>query len=596
MLRITPKLRKHLQDNFALKADASDAEARELVTEKMLAGELEVKTINDLTAAEASETEDRLSAAIAKAMAPLTEQFTKAIEAVGSKQNAGGETATETDATKVAEIEAAKTAGRRELVTKMAELYGISEADAEAKLPAVSTAAKGYGMAGAAGAGENETFARTKEVVERFKHNPTAATWDKRSPDMLKKHLGGNLPQVLNSGEGEASRDLEMPTERSKAIAGAWFKHLAVKAFKQAGRSIPADRQLTPLDKDLIRYAAHECKFVGPIGFRGDPAVIDDGGALAWCDGNRLKDISLWGRGDSAELLVKSILDDSTSGGLEAVPIEFDDNFIVTPLLEGELFPLVNLRTVSRRRIEATKFGNFTMSWGTAEGTQISLFNTDSFISAFDTTIHPVTGAVLVGLDFLADSPLNIGSIMVSEWGKTFRKEMDDVIADGNGTNRPTGIFQTSGFNAVSSAGGAGTAPQIGDYESLYFDIPKEYRNAPGARFIYLSTDTSYKRARGIPVDSSNDARRIFGMDQKSYTIFDNPYRVTSASGVTNAEIAGCMINFYRMYRRQGLEVRVVTEDADLARSNEQLLVVRARFGGQMEFGTAIAKITDGQA
>jgi hypothetical protein len=130
----------------------------------------------------------------------------------------------------------------------------------------------------------------------------------------------------------------------------------------------------------------------------------------------------------------------------------------------------------------------------------------------------------------------------------------------------------------------------------LYFGIPKEYRNSPGARFIYVSTDTSYKRARGIPVDSSNDARRIFGMDQKSYTVFDNPYRITSAAGVTNAEIAGVMMNYYRMYRRQGVEVRVETGGESLARTNQQLIVVRARYGGQMEFGAAMAKITDSQA
>jgi HK97 family phage major capsid protein len=254
----------------------------------------------------------------------------------------------------------------------------------------------------------------------------------------------------------------------------------------------------------------------------------------------------------------------------------------------------VTLRTVSRRRIEASKFSNFTLTWGTGEGTSISLFDTDSFISAFDTNIHPVTGAVLVGFDFMSDSPLNIGSILMNEWGKTFRKEMDDVIADGNGTDRPTGIFQTSGFTAVSSAGGAGAAPTVGDYEALYFDIPKQYRDR--GRFIYLSTDVSYKRAIGIPVKSTYDDRRVFGMDHKKYEIFGNPYRVTQAAGVTNAEIAGVMIAYYRMYRRQGMEVRVISDDWQLARTNEEGLVVRARFGGQMEFGAAMTKITDGQA
>lgn len=601
MLNITAKLRKHLTEKFSLKADASDAEARELVMAKVMAGEFDTKTLADLTAAEATEAEGRVEAMVAKAMAPFADQFTKALAALGTKPATPAETEADV-AAKAAAAEATKAAERKELVTKMASLHGISEAEAEAKLATAGLGAKGYAMAAAGGAVDpnGDTFARIKSVVERYDHTPTAALRRKGMGGLTLGHdgrpLAENMPVTIDTGDGDnlSSRSLNMPTERSKAIAGAWIKWLGYKHYKATGRSIPTACQLSERDRQLIQYAAHECKFVGPIGFSGDPGVLDDGGAMAWCDGNRLDEIS----GKSFDLLRKSILDDALSGGLEAVPIEFDDNFILTPLLEGELFPLVTLRNVSRRRIEATKFGNFRLTWGTAEGTTIDLFDTDGFISGFDTNIHPVTGATLVGLDFLADSPLNVGSILVGEWGKAFRKEMDDVVAYGNGTDRPTGIFRTTGFNSVTSAGGAGAAPEIGDYESLYFSIPKQYRTEAGARFIYCGTDTTYRRARGIPVDSSNDARRLFGTDnQENYLLFGNrSFRVTQATGVTNAMIAGVMINRYRMYRRQGAEIRIVTEDAGLARTNEQLMLIRARFGGQFEDAAAMARIADAQA
>ena len=47
---------------------------------------------------------------------------------------------------------------------------------------------------------------------------------------------------------------------------------------------------------------------------------------------------------------VKTLIDDATSGGLEAAPIVFDDMVIQTPLLNGELFPLVTTVPLDRGR------------------------------------------------------------------------------------------------------------------------------------------------------------------------------------------------------------------------------------------------------
>jgi hypothetical protein len=54
-------------------------------------------------------------------------------------------------------------------------------------------------------------------------------------------------------------------------------------------------------------------------------------------------------------------------------------------------------------------------------------------------------------------------------------------------------------------------------------------------------------------------------------------------------------MNRYVLYRRAGFEVRRVTEDADLAKKNMEMLVVRQRFGGQMNHASAVALIDDGQ-
>jgi HK97 family phage major capsid protein len=320
-------------------------------------------------------------------------------------------------------------------------------------------------------------------------------------------------------------------------------------------------------------HAIHNCKFMGEVAgfeYEGDAPVM--------------------------EMHRKALLDDSTSGGLEAVPIEFDAAVILTPLLNGEIFPLVDQRVVSRRRIEATKVGNPTMSWGTSSGTEIPLFDTDSFISAFDNSIYPITGAMELGLDFLADSPLAIGSIVINNYGQTFQKEMDTVLCTGNGTNRPEGIFTTSGVSTVTMSS---SAPTVGGYEGLIFGVAKQYLaqagNPPNSRATFVGTQTSYSRARAIPVDSSADARRIFGMNELDYSLFNFRYAINAAGG--NTKIAFVCWNRYRLYRRLGFEVAVVAgTDRGLARANKQGIMVRARFGGAMEDAAAMMKSTDAQA
>lgn len=537
MLRITANLKTYMVQNHALAEDADEATTRKAVSDAIADGKLELSKLAELTKAEESDAEKKVRSLVRDEMSGLNGKLDKLFDMIGTKSGDGAQT-------KAAAADASATAGVAQ------------------KAFAAAAAAQGDPAASA-----DDARIRVKSVVEQFDDSRTAATWDKSGNIRNAKHLGGR--SITENWENYGA--IDMPTRRSKALAGAWFKHMVNRAAR--GKGVQPVFKMTELDRQLVEYAVHECSFYGPVGE----------------DGYEYEGTKLF-----TDLHRKTLLDDSTSGGLEAVPIEFDAAFILTPLLTGELFPLVTVTQVTRRRIEATKIGNPTLGWGTAEGTAIGLFDTDSLVSAFDNTIYPVSGAMEIGRDMLADSPLDIGGIVVQRYGQAFLKEMDTVIAEGNGTNQPTGIMTTSGYTSVTPSGGAGAAQTVGDYEALYFNIAKEYRTEPGARFIYLSTDTSYKRARGIPVDSSNDQRRVFGMDQTDYMLFGHPYRVCSS--LDNAQIAGVCINRFRLYRRAGLEVRIVTEDASLARANTQLIVVRARFGGAMEQAGAMVAITTGQA
>lgn len=525
MFTVTPKLKQYMVENHGVANDATDEVVNKTIADLLLEGKLDIAKVKELTKADADAATKKVSEIVDEKLGKLDKYFS--------------------------DLDA-KLEG-------LAKTHGNTESK-EAK----EAVEKAY-ESGAASV-------RVKSAVERYDDTRTAATFDKSSNPYLAKAFGG---QSITKHMEDLPYVLDMPTPRAKAIAGAVFKKKALDAMREAGRHVPEAFRMNEHDRELLKYAAHECKWVGD--FSGHTY-----------DAENLK-----------EMHIKAILDDSTSGGLEAVPIEFDAAVILTPLLNGELFPLVNITTVTRRRIEATKVGNPTMSWGPADGTAIGLFNTDTFISAFDNNIHPITGAIEMGEDFLADSPLAIGSIVVRNYGERFKQEMDHVIALGDGTTQPEGWFTTSGVTSVTPTS-AGNAPTVSDYEGLMFGVGKEYRQEagmpPNSRAVFIGNDTSYSRARGIPVDSSSDARRIFGLDEHIYSLFGFKYAI--ANNLTNPYYGFFCMNRYRMYRRQGLEVKFVTSDTDwqLARENKTGLVVRARFGGAPELAGAGAKIITGQS
>ena len=538
MLTVTKNLRDYLEKHHSVSADLDENGVRNKVADLLVSGDLELSKLKELTAVQQSDSEVKLRSIIEDVVG-------KAIKPnLGGSEGASGDTDTEHS-------------GR-----------------------------KAYGMFGAGGGSEADTEehrVRVKSVVEQFDDTKTALTYASSSNPFLRKSFGNRQLSTGDAGSGGPSRMLDAPTERTKAIAGAWLRWMVNKDCRSRGVPVPHPFQMQEIDQRLVEYAAHECKFVGPIGF-------DD----------RRDDASEWAlQTKLTGLQTKTLLDDVTSGGLEAVPIEFDDAAILTPLLHGELFPLVTVRNVSRRRIEGFAMNNPELGWGIPEGSDgggVSPypFDTSSFITAFDTEIWPVVGAIELGLDFEADSPVSVGDMVINRYGERFKEEMDRVIAVGNGTNQPLGVFNTVGLVAINSVSGPLGPPTVTDYEAMMFGVRKEYRAEAGReRGIFLANEVTYARARGIAVDAT-DQRRVFGMDEEDYMLLRRPFKISHA--IPNNLAAFVCMNRYRMYRRAGFSARVVTEDRDLALTNTRMIVLRARVGGQMEQSQAMAFINDMQA
>ena len=363
---------------------------------------------------------------------------------------------------------------------------------------------------------------------------------------------------------------LETSSEFDRAVCGVWAK----AALKRLG--VPCE--LTDWERSLLTEYGQKGQWVGttPGGeyFGGGP----DGFAPA--------------------ARVKALLDDTVSGGIYLAPVVLDEAIIVKPLLSGQLFPFVDVRPISGRRITTPVMQQMTVGWGTAEGTPVQPFSTSGLVSPLDTAVMPVSGFAEIGNDLLSDTPVNVGAAIIEMYGERLKSELDRVIAVGNGVNEPLGIVNTTGLTAVSSDSGAAGPVTVGDAESLIFGVPLQYRMAD-LNPCFVMNDTSFRRFRGIQV-GAGDERRVFGMGtfgtqvSQSYMLFE--YAAKIQNDLPNGKAAFGCLKKYRLFQRMGMELIRESGGRQLVLSNTSLIGIRARFGGRVVDGSAFSLISDLQS
>ncbi|HWB13408.1 MAG TPA: phage major capsid protein [Pirellulales bacterium] len=339
----------------------------------------------------------------------------------------------------------------------------------------------------------------------------------------------------------------ETPSESELAKIGAFMK-------SQAMRDIPGTCLLKEHERALLGEIFSTDRFVGELG------------------GQYSKD---W-----TGTQVKTLYGDNTSGGINAVPYWFDANLVTYPLLYGELLPDVELIDMPRAmEVRGAQMNNPSVSWGPLESAgSISEFDTAGLVAGIDSSVEPLQFSIEIGRDFLADADIvNFGGYVVEQVGKVMLQELDYVVASGDGSTQPKGVANTGINNLVPGMGSGGTL-NLSDVENAYFSLPKQYRT-PAHRVRWFSSDSAYQAVRALPIGDL-DARRLFGMDEGSYSVLNFPWKINQSLAATNFWLGA--LDRYRMWRRQGQEVRFYNEGKALATANTVLLVIRSRWAGQV--------------
>ncbi len=534
-MKLTEQLKKFAVEKLGVAATADEATVTKAIADALLSGKLDGKTFAELTQEKAKESaRTTLAAMIQDAVTKALGQNGAQPPAPAAPPAAGTQPAPGTELTPEQKSKLTPPAGSAAVIT-------------------------GDGSGTVAVKGAKDHYRTDKVVAKHFKTGK----------------------EIMFQGQ-----PVQYPSQLELAKMGAFFRFKMIADQRAIGRN-DLIRPLDPHEKELVAGIFAEEEFSGcksGAEWYGDNAgEFGIKGPEAWKSFSRASfDVSR---------MKADLLDDTTSGGQGLAPIFYDDLIITFPLLYGEIFPYLQILDIPRGvRMVTGSLGNPTVSWGTAEGTAITVFDATALAAEVDSSIYPVVFAIRVGIDFLSDAPMNVGEMLQKNVGMAAQKEFDNVACNGNGTTQPQGIFVASGTTTYVAINGAAGPLTVDDLSGLVFSLSKQYR-VKGFVPMFAMNDVMYRQLRDMPV-SPADQRRVLGLDYQSYQLLEYPCGIQQQ--IPNGDLAFFAAQRYRMYRRKGFDMRTVTEGITLALSNEIGIVGRARLGGKVIDGAGVAVCTSG--
>lgn len=548
-MKLTDALKKFVSATFGVAADAADDVFKKTVGDKLVSGELTQEKFIELTPEKATDAKAVLETMVTTKIGEALNPIKAMLEGLVKSQ---------TPPVPVA-LPPAKTEPAPAMTPPVIDQAAVDKQinDAIEKKMATINGPTPLQVFGAHA--KLVDGVRVKGVYERYDTGRKGLVYGSDS-----RHLEFRGQPVINPVTRSA---MDSTSQADYATIGAFLKWQAACSGKMAVH-------MKDDEWELVKRAMEEEAWTGVVG--GDSQKT--GGIDI--DNRKLTKVN-----------TEALINDSLSGGQTAVPTIFEQAILQTPILYGELFPLVKVTNISSgTTVRQHTLTRPSFTDGVEEQTAISLIDITSFISYIDTTVHTSVAASEIGLDFEQDSLPDFGAAMVANFGEAAMKWLDDNIATGTGSTTPTGLFNTSGTVTVN-AKNPGGAVTIQDVESLFFGVNKAFQTSRGGnRNVLVGNEVNYQRLRAIPQTPGSNMRADMS-PYNSYTIKGIPYKVSTA--VTNAKLCFANMAYYEMIRRLGMTVRVVTDGYTLATKNLKLFVVRMRWGGQLKLGGAMSQMAD---
>jgi HK97 family phage major capsid protein len=288
--------------------------------------------------------------------------------------------------------------------------------------------------------------------------------------------------------------------------------------------------------------------------------------------------LSAWVEGDLAG--VKALAEGSDAAGGYLVPDELRGEVVARATEASRLSKLVRRIGCRSNAVKVpTLSTDVSVYWG-SEGAGVT--ESDPAFGQKSITIQRLNALTKISRELVADAGIDLVDFLSTLFAEAVAVEEDRVIAVGDGSTQPEGLYSAAGVQAYAVDAAI-------DYDALvdiYYTLPGRYRD----RAVWLGADDVFKSVRKL-TDTAGQPLWRPSLEA------DSPDRLLGRPVITQSDLPSSVLLFgdpryYHLYDREELAVESSTQAGDAFASHQLWLKVWERVDGKLMLSEAWVKGT----
>ena len=318
--------------------------------------------------------------------------------------------------------------------------------------------------------------------------------------------------------------------------------------------------------------------------FPGIPGASDEAAGPAPTKGERARAFlraAILHADPSDEIVRKALSEGTDSAGGYLVPAEYRAELIRRLPELSELFPYVRKVPVITDAGEFPKLdSDVTIAWGRAENA--ALTETDPAFTHLAWTVRNMSAITYLSRELVSDANPNIVETITTLFSEAVAAERDKMIAIGNGSNQPEGIYSASGLTSVAVGGSLTYAKLV----ELKFALKRKcHRNAR-----WMLNSTNLQRITSITDDNGLPIFRDALVAGETPRILGRPYSIQD--DLPNAFIFFGDLSQYLWFDREQMVVESTTTGGNTFKQHQVAVKMVERCDGKLALAEAFVKAT----
>ncbi|MHC5056724.1 MAG: phage major capsid protein [Planctomycetota bacterium] len=277
---------------------------------------------------------------------------------------------------------------------------------------------------------------------------------------------------------------------------------------------------------------------------------------------------------------MKALSEGSDAAGGYLVPTELRDEVVQRAKEASRLSKLVRRIGCRSNAVQVpTLATDVSVYWG-SEGSAFT--ESDPALGQKAITIHRLNALTKISRELVADAGIDLVDYLSTLFAEAVAVEEDRVIAVGDGSTQPEGLYSAAGLQDYAVGGAI-------DYDALveiYYTLPGRYRD----RAVWLGADDVFKSVRKL-VDSAGQPLWRPSLEA------DAPDRLLGRPVITQSDLPTSVLLFgdpryYHLYDREEFAVEGSTQAGDAFAAHQLWLKTWERVDGKLMLAESWVKGT----